>query len=96
MVSIYVGVTDGDWFRFLAQRPDIREVNFWQPVDTRRFAALTPGEMFKLKAPDHFIAGGGCLSVPTPIRPRSRGRHSVDPAMSTIRTRGHQINLEYW
>ena len=46
MVSIYVGVTDGDWFRFLAQRPDIREVNFWQPVDTRRFGALTPGELF--------------------------------------------------
>jgi putative restriction endonuclease len=61
MVSIYVGVTDGDWFRFLTQRPDIREVNFWQPVDTRRFGALTPGELFlfKLKAPDHFIAGGG-------------------------------------
>ena len=61
MVSIYIGVTDGDWFRFLAQRPDIREVNFWQPVDTRRFGALTPGELFlfKLKAPDHFIAGGG-------------------------------------
>jgi putative restriction endonuclease len=54
-------VTDGDWFRFLSRRPDITEVNFWQPVDTRRFGALTPGELFlfKLKAPDHFIAGGG-------------------------------------
>ena len=61
MVSIYVGVTDGDWFRFLAQRPDITEVDFWQPVDTRRFGALASGELFlfKLKAPDHFIAGGG-------------------------------------
>jgi putative restriction endonuclease len=61
MISIYVGVTDGDWFRFLAQRPDIREVNFWQPVDTRRFGTLTPGELFllKLKSPDHFIAGDG-------------------------------------
>ena len=61
MVAIYVGVTDGDWFRFLSRRPDITEVNFWQPVDTRRFGALIPGELFlfKLKAPDHFIAGGG-------------------------------------
>jgi putative restriction endonuclease len=61
MVSIYVGVTDGDWFRFLSRRPGITEVNFWQPVDTRRFGALIPGELFlfKLKAPDHFIAGGG-------------------------------------
>ena len=61
MVAMYVGVTDGDWFRFLSQRPDIREANFWQPVDTRRFVALIPGELFlfKLKAPDHFIAGGG-------------------------------------
>ena len=61
MVSLCVGVTDGDWFRFLSQRPDITEVNLWQPVDTRRFAALAPGELFlfKLKAPDNFIAGGG-------------------------------------
>jgi putative restriction endonuclease len=61
MVAIYVGVTDGDWYSFLAWRPDITEVNFWQPVDTRRFGALRPGELFlfKLKAPNHFIAGGG-------------------------------------
>jgi hypothetical protein len=60
MVAIYVGVTDGDWFRFLSQRPEITEVNFWQPDNTRRFSALAAGELlFKLKAPDNFIAGGG-------------------------------------
>jgi putative restriction endonuclease len=61
MVALYVGVTDRDWYQLLSQRPDIREVNFWQPVDTRRFAALAPGELFlfKLKAPDNLIAGGG-------------------------------------
>ena len=77
MVAMYVGVTDGDWFRFLSQRPDIREANFWQPVDTRRFVALTPGELFlfKLKAPDHFIAGGGLLSVRTPTRLHWHGPH---------------------
>ncbi len=27
----FVGVTDNDWFAFLAQQPEIDEVNFWQP-----------------------------------------------------------------
>ncbi len=27
----FVGVTDNDWFAFLAQQPRIDEVNFWQP-----------------------------------------------------------------
>jgi len=27
----FVGITDNDWFAFLAQQPDIDEVNFWQP-----------------------------------------------------------------
>lgn len=27
----FVGVTDGDWFRFLRARPELDEVNFWQP-----------------------------------------------------------------
>jgi putative restriction endonuclease len=27
----FVGVTDNDWFVFLAQQPGIDEVNFWQP-----------------------------------------------------------------
>ena len=30
MVSLYVGVTDYDWYRFLTERPNIEEVNFWQ------------------------------------------------------------------
>ena len=75
MVAMYVGVTDGDWFRFLSQRPDITEVNFWQPVDTRRFGALTPGELFlfKLKAPNNFIVG---LSR-SPITQRRSGLGSI-------------------
>ncbi len=27
----WVGITDWDWFRFLAAKPDLAEVNFWQP-----------------------------------------------------------------
>jgi putative restriction endonuclease len=53
-------VTDNHWFNFLSRlQPD--EVNFWQPGGTTVFRALTPGELFlfKLRAPDNAIAGGG-------------------------------------
>ncbi|HKC26213.1 MAG TPA: hypothetical protein VKF32_15835 [Thermoanaerobaculia bacterium] len=53
----YVGITDLDWFRFLASRPDIDEVNFWQPSARTRFAALAPGELFlfKLHSPNDYL-----------------------------------------
>jgi putative restriction endonuclease len=59
-MRLWVGVTDKDWFEFLAKRsPD--EVNFWQPSGNREFRALQPGELFlfKLHAPLNFIVGGG-------------------------------------
>jgi ATP-binding cassette subfamily F protein 3 len=31
MRKAFVGVTDGDWFEFLSNRPELTEVNFWQP-----------------------------------------------------------------
>jgi putative restriction endonuclease len=30
-MRVYVGVTDGAWYRFLADRPYLTEVNFWMP-----------------------------------------------------------------
>ncbi|HEV2515160.1 MAG TPA: HNH endonuclease [Devosia sp.] len=63
MVSIFVGVTDQDWFDHLAlARPD--EVNFWAPSGKATFRALQPGELFlfKLHAPRNFIVGGGVFS----------------------------------
>jgi putative restriction endonuclease len=59
--KFYVAVTDREWYRFLAGRPDLDEVNFWQPGGTRTFRAVEPGEpfLFKLHHPDHFIVGGG-------------------------------------
>jgi putative restriction endonuclease len=41
----YVGVTDDEWFRFLAARPEVSraEVNFWRPSGGNAFRALTPG-----------------------------------------------------
>jgi len=60
-VKAYVAITDNDWFWFLKQRPNLDEVNFWQPGGNRLFRALDPGQpfLFKLHAPDHFIVGGG-------------------------------------
>jgi putative restriction endonuclease len=59
-MKIYVGVTDNNWYNFLAQQePD--EVNFWQPGGRQSFRALAPYEvfLFKLHSPNNFIAGGG-------------------------------------
>jgi putative restriction endonuclease len=63
MVSIFVGVTDNDWFTFLSAR-NVDEVNFWAPSGRTNFRALGPGELFlfKLHAPHNFIVGGGIFS----------------------------------
>jgi putative restriction endonuclease len=60
-MKLYVGVTDNDWFRFLRARPDLDEVNFWQPSGNRAFRLLGAGEpfLFKLHSPENFIVGGG-------------------------------------
>jgi len=63
-VKAYVGVTDGDWYRFLAARPSLAEVNFWRPGGGREFRVLTPGEpfFFKTHYPDNRVVGGGFYS----------------------------------
>lgn len=60
-IKIFVGVTDLDWFEFLSRRPDVDEVNFWQPGGRSAFRALQPGELFlfKLHSPNNYIVGGG-------------------------------------
>jgi len=67
MVNLFVAVTDYDWFRFLQSRPDIDEVNFWQPGGRAKFAALQTGELFlfKLNNPRNFIVGGGIFAHAT-------------------------------
>jgi putative restriction endonuclease len=59
----YVGVTDDEWYRFLAARPDVDEVNFWRPGGGS-FGRLTPGEpfFFKTHYPHNRIVGGGFFS----------------------------------
>lgn len=63
-MKAYVGVTDGEWSDFLAQRPEINEVNFWRPSSEHGFNVLVPGEPFFFKShyPENRIVGGGFYS----------------------------------
>lgn len=62
----YVGVTDTEWYRFLAERPRVSEamVNFWRPDGSHKFRALEHGEpfFFKTHEPLNRIVGGGFFS----------------------------------
>ncbi len=64
VVRAYVGVTDNSWYRFLADRPGVTEVNFWQPSGAREFRVLAPGEpfFFKTHYPHNKLVGGGFFS----------------------------------
>ena len=59
-----MGVTDGDWYHFLAARSEVTEVNFWQPSGGREFRVLSPGEpfFFKTHYPHNRVVGGGFFS----------------------------------
>jgi putative restriction endonuclease len=65
-----VGVTDNDWYHFLAARPEVAEVNFWQPSGGREFRVLAPGEPFFLKThyPHNRVVGGGSFSDSARLR----------------------------
>ena len=70
VVRAYVGVTDNNWYRFLADRPGVTEVNFWQPSGAREFRVLAPGEpfFFKTHYPDNRVVGGGFFSDSARLR----------------------------
>jgi hypothetical protein len=57
----WVAPTDYDWYRFLRERPEIREVNFWTPGGTN-FRALPAGSFFKLKRQHNRIGGFGLFA----------------------------------
>lgn len=69
-MKAYVGVTDNDWYRFLAARPYLTEVNFWRPAGDRGFHVLEVGEpfYFKTHAPHNRVVGGGFYSGFVPLR----------------------------
>jgi putative restriction endonuclease len=71
-MRLFVAVTDYDWFRLHAARPNIEEVNFWRPSPKATFKALYVGEplLFKLHHPRNYITGGGFFTkfVHLPLR----------------------------
>jgi hypothetical protein len=44
MVSIFVAITDDDWFSYFAAQPQLDEVNFWQPRGSAGFRATAGRE----------------------------------------------------
>jgi putative restriction endonuclease len=63
-------VTDNTWYQFLAARPEVTEVNFWQPSGAREFRVLAPGEpfFFKTHHPHNKVVGGGFFSDSARLR----------------------------
>jgi putative restriction endonuclease len=75
----FVANTDFDWFQTLRARPEIDEVNFWQPSGRHAFRVLAPGELlfFRLKSPRNAIGGFGVFV-----------RHDIVPAWHAWETFG--------
>ena len=65
MRKAFIGVTDSEWYEFLSHRPELTEVNFWQPGGHVRFKALNQGDLFlfKLHSPNNYIVGGGFFAT---------------------------------
>lgn len=63
-MKFYLGVTDNEWYNFLAKRSN-EDINFWQPGGNVAFRVLQEGEpfLFKLKYPQNAIAGIGFFST---------------------------------
>ncbi len=59
--SLFVAVTDYDWYQLHASKDSVDEVNFWRPSSSANFKALDQGGLFlfKLHSPLNFIVGGG-------------------------------------
>lgn len=96
----FVGVTDNDWYRFLRSRPDIDEVNFWQPSGNTAFRALSPGEpfLFKLHHPENYIAGGGFFAhfslAPSRLAWEAFGERNGAPSYASMRARIEKYRRE--
>jgi putative restriction endonuclease len=58
-----IAVTDDGWYRFLVDRPQLTELNFWTPSARRAFHAppFSPF-LFKLRAPHNAICGFACFA----------------------------------
>ncbi|MGW5880296.1 HNH endonuclease [Nocardiopsis terrae] len=59
-----MGVTDRAWAEFLAQRPHLKEINFWRPSSDKAFKRIGLGDLFlfKTRYPHNRIVGGAVFS----------------------------------
>ena len=93
MVQLFVAVTDQAWFDALSASSPHDEVNFWQPSGSREFRALQPGELFlfKLHAPNDFIAGCGVFghasNVPLSLAWEAFGPKNGVASLTDMRSR---------
>src|SRR5690349_14494477 len=93
MVQLFVAITDQSWFEALSASSPHDEVNFWQPSGGREFRALRPGELFlfKLHAPNDFVAGGGVFghasNIPLSLAWEAFGTKNGVPNLATMRAR---------
>ena len=91
-VRLVVAITDDEWFRYLRNRSDLAEINFWSPSGTN-FRALSPGELFlfKLHAPLNFIVGGGVFAhasvMPCSLAWEAFGEANGAATLAEMRTR---------
>ena len=89
----YVGNTDFDWYSFLGARPDIGEVNFWQPSGGRGFHVVPVGApfFFRLKKPHYAIAGFGVFAghsvLPVSLAWECFGEQNGAPSLREMRRR---------
>lgn len=60
-MSVYIGLTDFDWYDHLQSASELDEANFWRPSGAQAFRALQPGDLFlfKLHGRHREIVGGG-------------------------------------
>lgn len=60
-MRVFIAITDNDWFVLHVSKEEVEDVDFWRRSLDSTFEARQPGELllFKLCAPDNFIAGGG-------------------------------------
>jgi putative restriction endonuclease len=70
-MKLWVGITNNDWFKFLAARAPVEEINFWRPTPKPYRNDFYSGMpfLFKLHAPEEYIVGGGFFLrfVPVPL-----------------------------
>lgn len=95
----YVGVTDGDWYQFLADQPEAvrKEVNFWRPGGGRTFRAVEYGEpfFFKSHAPHNRVVGGGFYGGFAPL-PMSEAWDMLGPANGVASLEQMRRRIEHY